>query len=120
MVRRDAPQRAEAECWNARSDRINAEGKAISTSLIFTLTRFQEAFQTVKSRSETGWPHVKGRHILQLGTGALNRESTDEVHKMAVQCLADGAKEICDAYSAGDCLPRDFEEFHDPVQVGWR
>ncbi|KAF1996180.1 hypothetical protein P154DRAFT_580111 [Amniculicola lignicola CBS 123094] len=77
----------------------------------------KNAFNSVKSRSETGWPRANGRHILQLGCGALNGCS-DEVHDLGVQLLAEAAKDILkDEYSVGDCLPRDYEEFHDPVEM---
>jgi hypothetical protein len=58
--------------------------------------------------------------VLQLGTGALNANCTKEIHDLGVQLLAEGSKEICDNYAVGNCLPRDWEEFHDAVEVGFQ
>jgi hypothetical protein len=89
--------------------RSHSTGEELSNAI-------QDAFQHV-DRTETGWPRPKGRHVLQLGTGALNKNCTPEVHNLATKCLKDGAEKVCDKYSAGDCLPRDYEEFHSPVEV---
>ncbi|KAF2712030.1 FAD-binding domain-containing protein [Pleomassaria siparia CBS 279.74] len=76
----------------------------------------KEAFNSVKSRKDTGWPRPNGRHILQLGTGAL-KDSGEELHKFAVKRLADAASEILDDYKTGDCMPRDFEGHHEPEKI---
>jgi hypothetical protein len=76
----------------------------------------KEAFNTTESRSATAWPRPSGRHILQLGTGAL-KDSGEEIHKLAVKRLADAATEILDEYKSGDCMPRDFEPCHEPEKA---
>lgn len=92
------------------------EPKLNAGTLVLIEVMHKAAFQSVE-RNATGWPRPRGGHVLQLGSGALNRESTPEIHALAVDTLAKGVKEILQQYDAGDCMPRDFEEFHDASQV---
>ncbi|ORY06215.1 cysteine desulfurase [Clohesyomyces aquaticus] len=103
--------------WKWYDDTLAEEPKLNAGTFVLIELMQSNAFNSVKSRSETGFPRPNGRHILQLGTGALNRECTAEMHKKAVKALDDGAKQIPDRFSHGDCLPRDFEEIHEPRQM---
>jgi hypothetical protein len=104
--------------WNWYDKTLADEPKLNAGTFLLIEMMQKEAFNTVESRTATGWPRANGRHILQLGCGSLNQNATPEVHRKAIDCLGKAAEEIYDKYSVGDCLPRDFEEFHDPVKVG--
>ncbi|KAF2464921.1 cysteine desulfurase [Lindgomyces ingoldianus] len=103
--------------WKWFDETLVWEPKLNAGTFVLIEIMQSNAFNTVKSRSATGWPRPDGRHILQLGCGALNRECTEELHRKAIKALAEGAEQILDRYSVSDCLPRDFEEFHDPVEM---
>ncbi|KAF2655312.1 cysteine desulfurase [Lophiostoma macrostomum CBS 122681] len=103
--------------WTWFDQTLIREPKLNAGTFVLIEIMQKEAFNSVKSRSDTGWPRADGRHVLQLGTGALNASCTKEVYDLAVQSLADGAKAICDNYSVENCLPRDWEEFHDAIQM---
>jgi len=95
---------------------LTREPKLSAGTLVLIEVMHKAAFQSVE-RNATGWPRPRGGHVLQLGSGALSHDSTPEIHAMAVEALAKSAKEILQNYDAGDCMPRDFEEFHDARQV---
>lgn len=103
--------------WNWFDQTLRKEPKLNAGTFVLIEIMQGNAFSSVKSRAETGWPRPKGRHILQIGCGALHTNSTDEVHVLATKLLGEGAEVICDDYSASDCLPRDFEEFHKPAEM---
>lgn len=105
--------------WNWFDQTLRKEPKLNAGTFVLIEIMQREAFGSVKSRTETGWPRPTGRHILQIGCGVLHKNSTDEIHALATTLLGNGAVEICDNYSDGDCLPRDFEEFHKPAEVGF-
>ncbi|PSN68843.1 FAD-binding domain-containing protein [Corynespora cassiicola Philippines] len=103
--------------WKWFDDTLSEQPELNAGTFVIIEMMQKQTFSNAKSRSATAYPRPEnGRHILQLGTGALNG-CTKEVHRKAVDRLAAGAHEILDRYSAGNCLPRDFEEFHDPVHV---
>ncbi|KAF2873051.1 cysteine desulfurase [Massariosphaeria phaeospora] len=102
--------------WKWFDETLIMEPKLNAGTFVLIELMQKEAFNTVKSRADTGWPRSKGRHILQFGCGAL-KGCSEELQKVATERLAAGAREILDEYSVGDCLPRDFEEFHDPVEM---
>jgi hypothetical protein len=103
--------------WKWFDDTLAKEPQLSAGSIVLIEIMQKSAFSSVKSRSDTGWPRASGRHILQLGCGALNGCS-DEVHNLGVKLLGEAAKDILKGeYSVGTCLPRDFEEFHDPIEV---
>ena len=97
-------------------DALVREPKLSAGTFVLIEIMQKAAFQSVE-RDATGWPRPRGRHILQLGCGALSLEATPDVHRAAVDTLAKGAKEILQHYEGGNCLPRDYEEFHNSKQV---
>ncbi|KAF2017337.1 cysteine desulfurase [Aaosphaeria arxii CBS 175.79] len=102
--------------WNWFDQTLQREPKLNAGTFVLIEIMQKPALNTV-SKNETGWPRPDARHILQLGCGALAKDNSPDLHQKAVKYLADGAKQICDVYSVSDCLPRDFEEFHDPLQL---
>lgn len=102
--------------WKWFDDTLALEPKLNAGTFVLIEMMQKSAFNTVTSRADTGWPRPNGRHILQIGTGALNGCSK-EVDRLAEERLRAGAQDICEKYSVGDCLPRDFEECHNPVEV---
>jgi hypothetical protein len=104
--------------WKWYDESLIKEPKLNAGTLVLIELMQKEAFNIVEFRSATAWPRPHGRHILQLGTGAL-KDSGEEIHKFAMKRLADAATEILDEYNSGDCMPRDFEPFHEPEKVRW-
>lgn len=76
----------------------------------------EAAFHSIKSPSDSAWPHTKNQHILQLGTGAM-KECTLESYALAVKALAEAPWQIRENFSPADVLPRNFESFHEPDKV---
>jgi len=104
--------------WKWYDESLIKEPKLNAGTLVLIEMMQKEAFNIVESRSATAWPRPSGRHILQLGTGAL-KDSGEEIHRFAARRLANAAEEILDEYKSGDCIPRDFEPFHEPEKVRW-
>jgi hypothetical protein len=104
--------------WKWYDESLIKEPKLNAGTFVLIEMMQKEAFNIVESRSATAWPRPSGRHILQLGTGAL-KDSGEEIHRFAARRLANAAKEILDEYKSGDCIPRDFEPFHEPEKVRW-
>jgi hypothetical protein len=104
------------KAWKWYEDTLIKEPKVNAGTFVLIELMQKEAFNTVESRSATAWPRPSGRHILQLGTGAL-KDLGEEIHEFAAKRLADAATEILDVYKSGDCIPRDFEPCHEPEKV---
>ncbi|KAF2740985.1 cysteine desulfurase [Polyplosphaeria fusca] len=103
--------------WKWFDDTLLQEPKANAGTFVLIEMMQRPSFNSVKERTATGWPRPQGRHILQIGTGVLNAVCTQDLHDYAEKRLGAGGPEILPDYSAANCLPRDFEVFHDPVQM---
>ncbi|KAF2116760.1 cysteine desulfurase [Lophiotrema nucula] len=103
--------------WNWYDQTLADEPRLNAGTIVLIEIMQKEAFHSSGGRTSTAWPRADGRHILQIGSGSLAKNNTPEIHRKGVDALAECGKAILDDYSVKNCLPRDFEEFHDPVQM---
>ena len=104
--------------WNWYDKTLADEPKLNAGTIVLIEIMQKEAFHSSGGRTSTAWPRAAGRHILQIGSGSLNKNNTPDIHRKGLDALAECGDKILDDYAVKNCLPRDFEEFHDPVQVG--